>query len=87
MPLPTSAKFYQQRHIHLGNNQPSPSRLEQKFDNGVQEQSLKRMPPVIQGLMRLRPSDRISISQALDLVRSIIEETELIEETDDSVDD
>lgn len=35
----------------------------------VPEESLKPLLPVVQGLMRLMPSHRISISQALDLVR------------------
>lgn len=53
----------------------------------VQEESLKHIFPVIQGSMRFRPSDRISTSQALKIVRSIICEMEMIEEIDDSMDD
>jgi serine/threonine-protein kinase SRPK3 len=56
--------------------------LEGKFDEKVQEERLKPLLPVIQGLMRFRPSDRISISQALDIIRSIPDETET-EETDE----
>ncbi|KAK9426952.1 kinase-like protein [Lipomyces doorenjongii] len=54
----------------LGNGQLSQSKLEQKFDIRVHEQTLKPLLPVIQGLMRFMPSDRISASQALDLIRS-----------------
>lgn len=39
------------------------------FNAKVSEESLKPLLPVIQGLMRLSPSHRISASQALDLVR------------------
>ena len=46
----------------------SRSKLEKKFDERIHEQSLKPLLPVIQGLMRFRPSDRISASQALDLI-------------------
>jgi len=56
--------------------------LEGKFDEKVQEERLKPLLPVIQGLMRFRPSDRISISQVLDIIRSIPDETET-EETDE----
>lgn len=45
------------------------SKLEQSFDEKVPEKSLKLFLPVIHGLMRFMPSDRISASQALDLVK------------------
>ena len=45
------------------------SKLEQTFNEKVSEESLKPLLPVIQDLMRLIPSHRISASQALDLVR------------------
>ena len=45
-------------------------RLKRKFHKRVQEESLKPLLPLIQGLMRFRPSDRISISQALDLAKN-----------------
>jgi hypothetical protein len=48
----------------------SRSKLEQKFDEKIHEQSLKSLLPVIQGLMRFKPTDRISATQALDLLRS-----------------
>ena len=44
-------------------------KLKRIFDERVQEESLKPLLPLIQGLMRFRPSDRISVSQALDLVK------------------
>lgn len=43
--------------------------LEQKFAAKVSERTLKPLLPIIQGLMRFRPSDRISASQALDMLR------------------
>lgn len=43
-------------------------RLEQHFDTAVNEQQLKGLLPVIQGLTRLLPSDRISASEALELI-------------------
>ncbi|KAK9242163.1 kinase-like domain-protein [Lipomyces tetrasporus] len=52
------------------NGQLLQSKLEQKFHERVHEQTLKALLPVIQGLMRFMPSDRISASQALDLIRS-----------------
>ena len=45
------------------------SKLEQTFDEKVSKEGLKLLFPVIQGLMRLIPSRRISASEALDLVR------------------
>jgi serine/threonine-protein kinase SRPK3 len=51
------------------NNQLSGSRLEQRFDELVHEPELKGLLPVIKGLTRFLPSDRISASQALDLIR------------------
>lgn len=44
-------------------------RLERQFDKHVQEPELKAFLPVIQGLTHLLPSDRISASQALQLIR------------------
>lgn len=63
-----------------------PSKLKGKFDERVQEESLKPLLPIIEGLMRFRPSDRISISQALDLIRPKTGETEMIEGTNDKMD-
>ena len=39
--------------------------------------------PVIQGLMRFRPSDRISLSQALDMIRRDGEAKDEMDETED----
>jgi hypothetical protein len=50
-------------------NQCSDWRLERQFDKHVQESELKALLPVIQGLTNLLPSDRISVSQALQLIR------------------
>ena len=54
----------------LGNGQLLRSRVEQQFDERVHDQALKPLLPVIQGLMRFMPEDRISASQALDLITS-----------------
>lgn len=45
------------------------SRLEQKFNGHIHGPELKVFLPVIKGLTRFLPSDRISASQALDLIR------------------
>lgn len=48
--------------------------LENRFDNLVQDPldtSLQPLLPVIKGLMRFRPSDRLSASQALELIPEI----------------
>lgn len=70
-----------------GNSQSSPSKLERKFDEKVQDERLKSLLPVIQGLMRFKPSDRISISQALDLVKAIPGETENEETENEETDE
>jgi serine/threonine-protein kinase SRPK3 len=51
--------------------QISKSRLERKFNEHVHEPELKGLLPVIKGLTRFLPSDRISASQALDLIGGI----------------
>jgi serine/threonine-protein kinase SRPK3 len=57
------------RDSKLGENQQIPkSRLERKFNERVHEPELKGLLPVIKGLTRFLPSDRISASQALDLI-------------------
>jgi hypothetical protein len=65
--------------------------LEHYFDNRIHEESLKPLLPVIQGLMRFRPSDRISASQALDMVRRAKDEMDEAEdemgEAEDEVDE
>ena len=43
-------------------------RLEKQFDRDVHERELKGLLPVIQGLTKLLPSDRISASKALQLI-------------------
>ena len=43
-------------------------RLERQFDDKVDDPELKALLPVIQGLTKLRPSDRISASQARQLM-------------------
>ena len=68
-------------------NAPPQSKLEQKFDRRIHDETLKPLLPVIQGLMRFRPSDRISISQALDMVSSISGNADTDEEAEDGMDD
>jgi hypothetical protein len=61
-------------------------KLEQKFDRSIHGETLKPLLPVIHGLMRFRPSDRISISQALDMISSISISDNTDEETEDGMD-
>jgi hypothetical protein len=68
------------------NGPPVRSKLEQEFDQSIHEETLKPLLPVIQGLMRFRPSDRISISQALDMTSSISSSDNTDEETEDGMD-
>lgn len=49
--------------------QHPPSKLEQKFNERVHDETLKPLLGVIQGLMTFMPSDRISASQALGLIQ------------------
>lgn len=44
--------------------------LEKRFKEHVDDAKLAILLPVIQGLMRLDPSERLSASEALDLLRS-----------------
>ncbi len=55
--------------IISGDGRSSRSKLEERFEKDVQDPSLKPLLPVIKGLMRMLPSDRISASQALDLLQ------------------
>lgn len=43
--------------------------LEQTFDEHIHEPELRILLPVMKGLTRFLPSDRIGASQALDLIR------------------
>ena len=65
------------------NGQLSGSRLEQRFDELVDEPELKALLPVIKGLTRFLPSDRISASQALDLIRDNCANAQHSEASDD----
>lgn len=64
MRLHARGDFEPEENGHL-----SGSRLEQKFDGRAQEPGLKVLLPVIKGLTRFLPSDRISASLAIDLIR------------------
>jgi serine/threonine-protein kinase SRPK3 len=68
------------------NEQLSESRLEQRFNEHVHEPELKVLLPVIKGLTRFLPSDRISASQALDLIRDKCANTQHSEASDDDSD-
>ena len=59
--------------------------LEQKFDERIRHPSLKHLLPVIQGLLRFRPSDRISASQALEMVSAIEYVDEDVDEEVDEI--
>ena len=65
---------------------PPRSKLETDFDE-IHEETLKPLLPVIQGLMRFRPSDRISLSQALDMVRRAKDDMDEAEDEMDEVED
>ena len=54
----------------LVNDQLSRSKLEQKFEDRIHEETLKPLLSVIQGLMRFMPSDRISTSHAVGMISS-----------------
>jgi hypothetical protein len=47
------------------------SKLEQKFHDRVHDPSLKVLLPVIKGLMKFLPSDRMEASEALQLLDSL----------------
>ncbi|PVH68316.1 kinase-like protein [Cadophora sp. DSE1049] len=44
------------------------SKLDKKFHENIRDPALQRLLPVIRGLVRFRPSDRISAAEALDMV-------------------
>lgn len=44
--------------------------LEHKFRHQIHEEMLQPLLSVIQGLMRFRPSDRLSAQQALEMIRT-----------------
>ena len=46
------------------------SKLDEKFEKYVTDASLKPLLPIIRGLMRFRPQDRISAKEALRLLDS-----------------
>lgn len=61
--------------------------LERKFHDKVHHPSLKKLLPVIRGLMKFRAPDRIEASEAVKLLDSIIQDFEPDDsemETDDS---
>ena len=47
---------------------PGRSKLEERFKRWVTEPDLQRLLPIIQGLMRFRPEDRIAAEEALRLL-------------------
>ena len=64
----------------------SDGRLEKQFDKDVQEPELKGLLPVIRGLTKILPADRISASQALELIRDNCGNVEHSEGPDDDLD-
>ena len=64
----------------------SRSRLEQNFEEHVHDPELKVLLPVIKGLTRFLPSDRISASHALDLIRDNCANAQHSEVSDDDSD-
>ena len=52
-----------------GNGRPPQSKLEQRFEGMVHDEALKPLLPTITGVVRFNPSERISVSQALELLR------------------
>ena len=77
LPLEWESKWAQMRSDAVARGDPgagkwkqlSDWRLERQFDENVLEPELKAFLPVIQGLTKFLPSDRISASQALQLIR------------------
>lgn len=47
---------------------PAQSKLEEKFERKDLDPSLKQLLPIIKGLIRFRPEDRISADEALRLL-------------------
>jgi gentisate 1,2-dioxygenase len=62
----------------LGHGQFFQSKLQQIFGERVQEQTLRPLLPVIQGLMRFKPSERISASWVLELLRPKTDEAKSV---------
>ena len=62
-----SGEFLTEQNL-LGMSSLSKSNLEQEFDEEVYNQALKPLLPVLRGLLRFLPEDRISASQAFDLL-------------------
>lgn len=56
-----------------------PNELKSRFHTRIQDPSLKKLFPVLEGLMRLRPADRIEASVALELVDLIIRESRWVD--------
>ncbi|RAK99538.1 kinase-like protein [Aspergillus ibericus CBS 121593] len=54
------------------NESCSPSRLDERFNTKLPDPALEPLRPVIKGLMRFLPSDRMEASEALDLLRSSV---------------
>ncbi|KAH6689921.1 kinase-like domain-containing protein [Leptodontidium sp. MPI-SDFR-AT-0119] len=52
------------------NGKLTESKLEQKFHDRIHEPTLQPLLPVIRGLTRFRPSDRISAAEALEMIGS-----------------
>ncbi|KAL9097103.1 MAG: hypothetical protein Q9165_000529, partial [Trypethelium subeluteriae] len=50
------------------------SKLEQNFHDRIHEPSLKKLLPIVKGLMRFRPSERIEASEAISLLDSFFPE-------------
>jgi serine/threonine-protein kinase SRPK3 len=68
------------------NGELSELRLEQRFGEHIHEPELEVLLPVIKGLTRFLPSDRISASQALDLIRDKSANAQQSEASDDDSD-
>lgn len=49
----------------------APTRLERRFEEDVKDGFLKDLLPVIRGLMQFKAEDRISATEALEMVRGI----------------
>ena len=84
LPLEWEPKWEQMRSEAIARGDPgsgkwkqvSDLRLEKQFDKDVHVPELKGFIPVIQGLTKLLPSDRISASQGLQLIRAIDRSTQ-----------
>lgn len=60
----------------IEDEKPEVPRLEQKFRDSVHEPKLQVLLPIMQGLMRFLPENRISAADALTMLRKSLDQDE-----------